>query len=360
MKTKCKLLFYSGFAVVLCFACISSTLWAQEKPKEPPSVNVIVSEVITGMVAPQSEFIGTIYYQEVSDVASEVSGIVEIVQFEEGQRINDKQILVKLNTDMLEKKIKATGATHEQILIELQETRRDLRRKEKLFKNNSISEQAYDENLFKVKRLEKQAESLKAEVERLELELKKATIRAPFNGVVVKRHADRGEWLSEGDAVAMIAKDDVVDVVVNLPQRYIGHVKIGIQVKVTVGEKELSGKIIAIVPKGDIATRTFPVKVRMPNSLSFIEGMTAKVSLPTGKQDKTLIVPRDAIITMFGKTVVFAVVDSKARMIPVKVIGYEGLTTGVIANGLKDGMNVVVKGNERLRDGQMVMAKKRG
>jgi SOS-response transcriptional repressor LexA len=47
-------------------------------------------------------------------------------------------------------------------------------------------------------------------------------------------------------------------------------------------------------------------------------------------------------------------------MIPVKVIGYEGLTTGVIANGLKDGMNVVVKGNERLRDGQMVMAKKRG
>jgi RND family efflux transporter MFP subunit len=360
MKTICQLLFYSGTAFLLSFPTISSTPWAQDKPKGPPPVKVVVSEVITGMVAPQSEFIGTIYYQEVSDVASEVSGLVEIVQFEEGQRVNYKQILVKLNQDILEKKIRATVATHEQVLNDLQEVRRDLRRKEKLFKNKSISEQTYDENLFKVKRFEKRAESLMAEVERLELEQKKAVIRAPFNGVVVKRHADRGEWLSEGDAVAMIAKDDVVDVVVNLPQRYIGHVKKGIPVKVTVGEKELSGKVIAIVPKGDIATRTFPVKVRMPNSLTLIEGMAAKVSLPTGKKDKTLIVPRDAVITMFGRTVVFTVVDSKARMVPVKVIGYEGLTTGVVAEELKGGMKVVVKGNERLRDGQMVLVEKLG
>jgi multidrug efflux pump subunit AcrA (membrane-fusion protein) len=48
------------------------------------------------------------------------------------------------------------------------------------------------------------------------------------------------------------------------------------------------------------------------------------------------------------------VVDSKAKMIPVKVIGYESETAGVNARGLEEGMKVVVKGNERLRDGQPV------
>jgi multidrug efflux pump subunit AcrA (membrane-fusion protein) len=158
----------------------------------------------------------------------------------------------------------------------------------------------------------------------------------------------------------MIAKDDVVDIIVDLPERLIRLVKIGINVRVTVGEQELSGKIITVVPKGDVATRTFPVKIRMPNTLSLIEGMTARVKLPTGKAVQTLIVPRDAVIPVFGRTVVFAVIDSKARMIPVNIIGYAGLIIGVAAQGLKDGMMVVIKGNERLRDGQMVLVDKQG
>jgi multidrug efflux pump subunit AcrA (membrane-fusion protein) len=78
------------------------------------------------------------------------------------------------------------------------------------------------------------------------------------------------------------------------------------------------------------------------------------VKLPTGKKEKTLTVPRDAVITVFGNTVVFAVIDSKAKMFPVKVIGYQGMTAGISADGLEEGMHVVIKGNERLRDGQAV------
>jgi membrane fusion protein (multidrug efflux system) len=360
MKIINKILFFCIAGLLFCILSSASILWGQDKPKGPPPANVSVATVNTGMMAPQSEFIGTIYYQEVSDVASEVSGLVEVVRFEEGQRINHQQILVKLSSDILEKRIHATRATHEQVLAELQEASIDFHRKEKLFKNQSISEQAYDENRFKVKRLEKRSESLEAEVERLELELKKTDIRSPFSGVVVARHVDRGEWLSTGDPVAKIAKDDVIDIIIDLPERFIGQVRQGIAVRVTAGGKELRGKVIAIIPKGDIATRTIPVKIRLPNSASLIEGMTAKVNLPTGNKQKILIVPRDAIITQFGQTVVFTVIESHARMIPVNVIGYEGLTVGVVARDLKNGMMIVVKGNERLRNGQKVLLDKQG
>jgi multidrug efflux pump subunit AcrA (membrane-fusion protein) len=79
----------------------------EEKSKGLPIAKVVVSEVRTGMVAPEAEFIGTVYYKEVSDIASEMNGIVESVIFEEGQRVKRGDILVKLGSDLMEK---TTGA----------------------------------------------------------------------------------------------------------------------------------------------------------------------------------------------------------------------------------------------------------
>jgi membrane fusion protein, multidrug efflux system len=338
----------------LMMGCFLSPLWGQEKPKGLPPANVSVATVKAGMVAPQAEFIGTVFFQEVSDVASELSGLVEVVRFEEGQRIKKGQVLIELGSDLLNKRLRATSATYEQALSELEIARIELKRREKLFKTKSISEQSYDENRFRVRGMEKRASSLKAEVERIEIELQKKIIRAPFDGIVIKRQVDRGEWLAEGATVAILAKDDVVDIVVDVSEEFIPFVQVEMLVKATINGNEISGSVIAVVPRGDIATRTFPVKIRTLNTLALIEGMSARVVLPTAKPKKTLVVPRDAVIPVFGQTVVYAVKDSKAQMIPVSVIGYQDLIAGIEGQGLAEGMQVVVKGNERLRNGQMV------
>jgi RND family efflux transporter MFP subunit len=328
--------------------------WGQDKPKGPPPAVVEVAAIQTGSIVPQEAFIGTVFYEEVSDVATEMSGRVEEVRFEEGQHIKNNQILIKLGADILNQRLLATSATYEQVLSELEIARIEFERREKLFQSKAISEQSYDENRFRVKGLEKRAESLKAEVERIEIELQKKTIRAPFDGIVIKRHVDRGEWLAEGETVAVLAKDDVVDIVANVSERFIPFIQIGMQVNTTINGQEISGTVLAIVPRGDVATRTFPVKIRTANTLALIEGMTAKVVLPVEKPRKSLLVPRDAVITVRGQTVIYAINDSKAQMLPVNVIGYQGLDAGIEGAGLADGMQVVVKGNERLRNGQMV------
>jgi RND family efflux transporter MFP subunit len=321
MKRKIKI------ALLIFVLLYSSTLYAQEKkPQGMPLVNVVVSEVSTGMVAPEAEFVGTVYYQEVSDVACEVDGKVEEVSFEEGLRVKKNFVLVKLNSDLVR-------SDYDKVAL-------DFNRAENLYKEDLISEQAYDERRF--------------EKERLEIIIRKKTIRAPFNGVIIKKHVERGEWLSPGSVVATIARDDVIDIIVEVPESIISIITPGMKVKVKVGEKEINGKIFVIIPQGNISTRTFPVKIRVKNNLSLIEGMEARVNLPVAKKEKVLIVHRDAVITVFGNTVVFAVIDSKAKMIQVKVIGYKGMKAGIQANGLKEGIKVVVKGNERLRDGQIV------
>jgi RND family efflux transporter MFP subunit len=345
-------------ALLVYPAFFPSCLWGQEKSKERPPASVSVAKVTNGQVAPQNEFIATIFFQEISDTAAEVSGLVGVVHFEEGQRVKKKQVLVELGSDILRKSIQATTASFEQILSELEIAGIDLKRSKELIKKKSISKQSYDANRYRVIGLEKQAASLKAEVERLEIELEKKIIRAPFDGIVIKRHVDRGEWISEGDTVAIIGKDDTIDIVAEIPERFIQYIKTGMQVSVTANGSNFFGTVIAIVPRGDVATRTFPIKIRTPNEHALIEGMSARVILPTGNVAPALMVPRDAVISKFGQNVVYAVVDAKSNMIPVQIVGYDGLSAGVESRELAEDMLVVVDGNERLQNGQTVAFQK--
>ena len=329
-------------------------LEAQEKLPGIPPAKVVVSNVTSGFIAPEGEFTGTVYYQEVSDVASEVSGIAEEVSFEEGQRVKKGDVLVVISSELLDKTIQSAKAKYEQVLPDLENERKNLERAETLFRQQLLSEQAYDEQRFKVTGLEKQALSLKAEVERLDVELSKKAVKSPFDGIVIKRHIETGEWLSPGTAVASIGKDDYADVIAEVPEYVLSYVKTGMNARVITGGREITGKIFSIVPRGNVATRTIPVKVRIRNTTGLIEGMEARMILPAGHKEKAMIVPRDAVITVFGNKVIFVASDSKAKMIPVKVAGYTGMNAGVHGEGLHDGMKVVIKGNERLRDGQPV------
>ncbi len=352
MFKKISVLIISPILMLYAFA------YGEDKKTEgmPPAI-VVVSEIVSGMVTPESEFVGTVYFQEVSDVASEVSGKVEEVSFEEGQRIDRGQPLVKLNSDLLEKTVQARVAGYEQVLSDLEKAHKDLSRAANLYKEELISEQTYDDRRFSVSNLEKKALSFRSEVEQFETELAMKTIRAPFEGIVINKHVDRGEWVSPGMAVASLAKDDELDIIADVPESIIGHVKQGVKVKVFAGGTLFDGEVSFLVPRGNVSTRTFPVKIRAKNRHSLVEGMEAKVTLPSGEKKKTLIVPRDAVINSFGNMVVYTVNDTNATMVPVGIVGYAGMNAGISAEGLAEGMTVIIKGHERLRPGQPVMVK---
>jgi multidrug efflux pump subunit AcrA (membrane-fusion protein) len=82
--------------------------------------------------------------------------------------------------------------------------------------------------------------------------------------------------------------------------------------------------------------------------------MEARTLVPTGRKEKGILVPRDAVIDKFGRKVLFLVQEGTAKMVPVSVTGHQGMKTAVTGPGLEEGLTVVTKGNERLRDGQPV------
>jgi RND family efflux transporter MFP subunit len=329
---------------------------SQDKPQGPPPAVVVTAKATSGMVHPQNEFVGTVFYPEVSRVASEVSGRVERINFEEGQEVEKGQVLVTLSKDLMQKDLDSAESAYEKVLADLEKARIDLRRFDALFDAKSASEREYDEARFKALSLEREARSLEAEAERLRLEIEKTQVRAPYHGVILEREADRGEWLSPGSPVASMARNDYVEVVVDVPEEVLQFMKPGMSVEVTASGKNYDGKVFAVIPRGDIATRTFPVKMKLQGSPSLAQGMEARVRLPSGPEIKTVLVPRDAVLQSFGNFVVWVVNEGMAQPVPVQVAAYVGLNAAVRGQGLQEGSEVVIKGNERLTPGQAVMA----
>ncbi|KPK24519.1 MAG: hypothetical protein AMJ61_13640 [Desulfobacterales bacterium SG8_35_2] len=361
MKKKTKLFLCLVFTILLLAKAgvaaeeKKSNTDAAAKPQGPPPALVEVAQVNQGEAEPMVEFVGTVYYARKSDVAAEVDGIVEQVFFEEGYRVKNGDTLAILGSDILDTVISATRADYELVLVELEQAKKELQRREPLYREGSVSESAYDEYFFKSKMLENRSLSLKASLDRLLLEKKKKKILSPFNGIVVQKNAEKGEWVDDGGTVAVVADDNIVDIVVNVPAGMLKFLEPGKKLTVKSDREKLTGEFLSFVPKGDVATRTFDVKIRMQNSAGLIEGMEARALVPSAEKTASLKVDRDALIDRFGQNVIWLVKDSTAKMIPVQVTGYDGMLVGVAGAGLEAGDVVVVKGNERLREGQPVM-----
>ena len=217
-----------------------------------------------------------------------------------------------------------------------------------------------DEIRFEVLSLRHQVASTRASVEGLEALIERSTVYSPFDGIVVERLTDLGEWRKEGDTVAVIARVDAFEVIADVPEGHLPWIHPGLRVSVLTGNADQIGVVAAIVPRGDIATRSFSVKVDIEAERPLYEGMSASVSFPTGAERECVLVPRDALLNQFGQTVLFIAEGSVARRWRVNVLGYEGLFAGISTPGIGAEDLFIVKGHERLREGAQIQVVESG
>jgi len=334
----------------------SSLCAAEDGPKNqgPPPMLVEIAAVTEGSAEPMVELVGSVQYARMSRVAAEVSGIVEQIAIIEGGRVKAGQPLVVLRSDLLKTALASTQANYDRARIELEKVRKDLKRVTALYEKKSVAESLYDENYYRVLALEKQAEALKAALARQQLELEKTTIVSPFTGLIQRKLTEQGEWVSTGGQIAVVVDDRHLEAHIDVPQKILGFLHEDKQLSVTCGGKKYNASFIHFIPRGDIATRTFTVKLKIHQAQGLIAGMEAKAQLPSGPEVVGLRVPRDAVINKFGKNVVFLATNGIAKMLPVVIRGYQGMDVSVEHQELTPGAMVVVKGNERIQDGQPI------
>ena len=402
---------YREWAPVLGAACMLVSVSVQARPADRPTP-VVVSRTVRRIVREPVWLVGTSEAPLRSTVASEVEGLVETFPVHEGLMVRRGDRLAVLNTTTLKNLLSAARARLTLCESECQELRRGLRpeeiarakarlleaeaelaltlknvsRAKELLARNAASKQALDdaEARYKVaqqrvhaeraahelarqgERQEKrdQAEARRAdaaaEAKRLEDQVRMATITAPFAGQIVKENTQIGQWVSKGGAVVEMIQLNPVLVMVPVPERYISSVRLhdGVQVRFSaLGSRIRLGKVVRILSQGDFDAHTFPVKVELDNPHWHIKsGMFARVRFGVGQARPALLAPKDAVVRARGMTLLVTVgPDGQVEHVPVQ-LGERFASMVEVSAPAVPGMKVIVRGNERVRPQQKVLA----
>jgi multidrug efflux pump subunit AcrA (membrane-fusion protein) len=204
-----------------------------------------------------------------------------------------------------------------------------------------------------------------AEVQRLQEQFDRHTMKAPFDGWVSAEHTEIGQWVMQGDPVAEIVELSEVDVEIAVVEDFIVNLHTAVEGAVEVPalpQEKFIGRVAIINPQADARAHTFPVKVRVANRIENDQpllkaGMFARVTLSVGKPTPCVLVPKDAVVLGGPTPMVFVAMlaGEKATVRPVPVTLGPAQGTWIAAFGdLKQGDQVIVEGNERVRPGQEI------
>ena len=332
-----------------------STSQAQEKG--PPAALVKVAEVTKVEIAPQVQLIGTAQPSLTSVIASDIEGIVVKFDVSEGDFVKKGAVLARLEDTLLQIELKGAKANKADTEAQLRRARADLKRSSKLLETQTIADKQYTDDLAEVQSLEARVTRLEAEIEHTQDSIAKKVIHAPFSGFVVEEHTEVGQWVQKGGPIVTVADLSIMNILVEVPERYVPKLVLGGSTQVQVdalNPETFKGKIAAIIPVGDSASRTFPIKVSVENSENQIKGgMLCRVNLAIGKSEPVLAVPKDAVVNVGQKHLVYVVREGAAQPLPVE-LGNASDSMIEVKGLLEPGMLVVTRGNERLRPGQPV------
>ena len=321
---------------------------AAQMSQPPPPAKIEVTEVSERRWAQSIQTVGSVRAINGVDVANEIAGVVDALEFESGQTVEAGDVLIRIEAETDEAALETREAESRLALQQFE-------RFSDLINQNAVSQADFDE-------AQANYEAAEARVHEQRALLDKKTIRAPFSGVLGLRQVDLGEYLAVGTPIVGINMLDPIQVDFTISERDLNRVAVGDRVEVTVAafaDQRFDGEVQAIDSSVLPASRTVRVRAILPNPDQLLRpGMFAKVRTVRDEIMTVLTVPRTAISYNTYGDFVYQVVENDSGQTIVERVG---VTTGDardgevrIIDGIDVGVRVVGAGLLRLRNNQPV------
>ncbi len=313
------------------------------------------------------------------DVYPKVPGkIIERLLVEKGDFVKKGTVIAALEDNAIKAQLEearavvdSAKASLKQVEANLEVIEKDRLRLENLYEKRAIATQRLDHIEAEHKAMLAARNFAEAQVKRAEAGLKQLgilhkdhQIYAPINGFVSARYADRGAMSSLLQPIIRISNEKELKVVTTVTERDFPHIGKGMKAEMRVDAfpyKVFTGCVSVVNPTIDPATRTGEVEISIPNrELVLSSGMFAHIIIHLGER-RALAISRDALNKLpgTGNYYVYVVGDGKAVLKNVR-IGLGDNNNVEIIKGLKAGEKVVVRGQNRLKDGSPVAIENQG
>ncbi len=299
---------------------------------------------VTGIVVTPQTFdnnlslSGSIEANEQVEIRSEVSGIVESINFTEGSNVTKGQLLFKVNDIELRAQL-GQAKTKENLAAENE------RRANLLLKKEAISQEEYD-----ISRADFQ--SAKAQTQLISAQIAKTSVRAPFSGKIGLRSISAGTYITPTVLVAKLVNTGKLKITFSIPEKYATQVKTNSNLSFTVSGSETKylAKVYAIEPGVDVATRTLQIRAIADNKEGkLLPGTFADVELPLDIIKDAIVVPTEAIVPIQNGKKVFISENGKAKEVKVETATRTDASI-LVLSGLKAGDTLLTSGVMTLKN----------
>ena len=324
---------------------------AQASSFQPPP------EAVTTIVVEQERWtdslaaIGSATAAQGVMVSADLPGVVEKIAFESGRAVRVGEVLVRLDASQERAQLAAAEAQRDLAGIESE-------RKTKLAERGVLAVSDGD-------RAEAELRSTSAKVEEIRATIERKTIKAPFSGIVGIRQVNLGQYLNSGDPIVSLQALDPIHVDFTVPQRALGGLGIGREVRASAeGAGELVGTITAVDSVVDEATRNARAQATFENSEGRLRpGMYVEVVVVQASSRPIVAIPASAIsYAPYGDSI-FVVTEiegqngEKYRGVKQQFVqlGERKGDKVAIVSGLEPGAEVVTSGAFKLRNGAAVI-----
>ncbi len=315
-------------------------------------------------------------------VKAEVPGVIEELLVDEGKKIKEGDLLVKLNDEKYKLQLKEAESRRleklSRFLIEGEEYSLSGKGKKQKFNKEKIEKEyqkalsLYKQGLISEKEFEKakrnyelmliesgeKREEIRAsvagltqaelEVKRAQMELEKTQIKAPFSGVITNIKVSPKEHVQAGQELFTLVDLNSIYVEAKILESEIGKIKEGREVNIRFTgypSKIFKGYVKAISPIVDPEEKTCKILIDVANPTGEIKpGMHAEVEIAADIYEDRLIIPREAILVRGGRKLAFVVENGLAKWRYIK-IGLENERYAEVLEGVNEGEFVIVEGH---------------
>ncbi|MEM1435770.1 MAG: efflux RND transporter periplasmic adaptor subunit [Pseudomonadota bacterium] len=312
----------------------------------------------------QIALVGTVIPRRITQISSQVDGLIQAVLVEEGTQVSAGQPLFRLDPAFAQIAVDRRRAELAQAEAERDDAARQLDESTRLRKDGHIPQSTLEAAITRAAVTQAVVGQRQADLKDALERLRRHRVTAPFAGTVVAKQAEVGQWLRIDSPAIELSQLDQVRVQVAVPQDLIQAVAIGtpgtLRFDAQPGDM-VQASVVAVIPRGTDNARTFPIWLELDNRDGrYVPGMSAQVRLGfAGRNSLALVAPNDALVRRAdGSTVIWVVEETEGALtstpVPVRPGRSDAGYTELLGSGLTVGANVVVRGNETLRPGQPV------
>ncbi len=341
-------------AIAIALTLPASAAQAQDQ-KGYPAALVVVEQAVKRSISPTALYSATVISRDDAKLSGEIAGRLTWAA-EVGDRIRKGESVAKLDDTFFRQQV-----IEERSIIQREQAKfdfhtRQVERLEKLLEENNIARSQVDQERTDRSVAHNNILSAQARLSQAEERLKRASVLAPFDGVVSERWLQAGEWADHGDAIVRLVSADNLEIETHIPANSLKLVAVGTPLAYTDGKTSGTGTVRTIVPIGGDVSRLYELRISVSDP-SLSAGNLLRVAVPTALPREAVLVSRDALILRREGIYVYRVNEaSVAERVEVQTGIAEGGHIEVIG-GIREHDRVVIRGGENLRPGMPVQVK---